>query len=64
MTANVGLYNKEDGGFALNVALAVELDLPQQQASELVATAHQVCPYSNAIKGNIEVALTVNGQPL
>ncbi len=34
VTANVGLYNKEDGGFALNVALAVELDLPQQQASD------------------------------
>ena len=62
--ANVGIYNKEDGGFALTVALAAELDLPQEQAVELVNTAHQVCPYSNAVKGNIDVALNVNGVAL
>lgn len=33
-----------------------------QQA--LVAAAHQVCPYSNAVRGNIEVQVTVNGEPL
>jgi Ohr subfamily peroxiredoxin len=50
--------------------LAVEMDvtLPQIQdprhAARIVAAAHQVCPYSNATRGNIEVALTANGQPL
>jgi osmotically inducible protein OsmC len=49
--------------------LAVELDvtLPQvsgDDAAELVRAAHKVCPYSNATRGNIDVALSVNGQPL
>jgi len=45
----------------------VELDitLPQvrepEQAARIVAAAHQVCPYSNATRGNIDVTLTVNG---
>jgi osmotically inducible protein OsmC len=34
------------------------------QAVELVHAAHQVCPYSNATRGNIDVALTANGQPV
>jgi len=33
-------------------------------AKELVAGAHKVCPYSNATRGNIDVALTANGQPV
>jgi lipoyl-dependent peroxiredoxin len=53
----------EERGFKL----AVELDvtLPQvadaEQAVRIVAAAHQVCPYSNATRGNIEVKLTANG---
>jgi Ohr subfamily peroxiredoxin len=53
----------EERGFKL----AVELDvtLPQvadaDQAVRIVAAAHQVCPYSNATRGNIEVKLTANG---
>jgi organic hydroperoxide reductase OsmC/OhrA len=35
-----------------------------EQAARIVAGAHQVCPYSNATRGNIEVALTANGQPV
>ena len=34
------------------------------QAAEIVRAAHKVCPYSNATRGNIEVALTANGQPV
>jgi organic hydroperoxide reductase OsmC/OhrA len=34
------------------------------QAAEIVAAAHQVCPYSNATRGNVEVTLTANGGPL
>ena len=50
--------------------LAVELDvtLPQvedpEEAKRIVAAAHQVCPYSNATRGNIDVTLTANGQPV
>jgi osmotically inducible protein OsmC len=48
--------------------LAVEMDvtLPSiddaEAAADLVRTAHKVCPYSNATRGNIDVAFTVNGQ--
>jgi organic hydroperoxide reductase OsmC/OhrA len=48
----------------------VELDvtLPQvqdpEQATRIVAAAHQVCPYSNATRGNIDVVLTVNGHDI
>ena len=50
--------------------LAVELDvtLPQvedpEEAKRIVAAAHEVCPYSNATRGNIDVTLTANGQPV
>lgn len=63
-TATVGIGPNEDGGFALTVALSIELDLEQKQAVTLVKTAHKVCPYSNAVRGNIDVKLSVNGQAL
>ncbi|MBB1316338.1 organic hydroperoxide resistance protein [Shewanella sp. SR43-4] len=63
-TATVGIGANDNGGFALTVALAVELDLDQAEAEQLVKTAHQVCPYSNAVRGNIDVKLTVNGQAI
>jgi organic hydroperoxide reductase OsmC/OhrA len=34
------------------------------QAAELVAAAHQVCPYSRATRGNMDVSLTANGAPV
>ncbi len=51
------------GGFLLGVALAVTLPSVQdtQVAVDLVRKAHAVCPYSNATRNNIEVALTANG---
>ena len=33
-------------------------------AARLVAGAHEVCPYSNATRGNVEVTLTANGRPV
>lgn len=52
-------------GFALLVSLHPEFTgLEQATAEALVKKAHEVCPYSNAVKGNINVALRVNGQPL
>ena len=52
--------------FRLGVSLAVSLpDVSDpEQAVRLVGAAHAVCPYSNAVRGNIEVELTANGQPV
>ena len=48
------------GGFGLAVKMVINLPgLPQEQARELVDAAHQVCPYSNATRGNIVVDLSV-----
>ncbi|MET2830167.1 organic hydroperoxide resistance protein [Mesorhizobium shangrilense] len=59
VTANVSLHSNDQGGFRLGVSLAAETKgLDQAAADALVSAAHQVCPYSNAIKGNIEVALS------
>jgi lipoyl-dependent peroxiredoxin len=62
--SRVSLLPTGDGGFKLAVAL--DVTLPQvedpEQAVRIVAAAHQVCPYSNATRGNIEVTLTANGQ--
>jgi Ohr subfamily peroxiredoxin len=56
----VGLQPNGAGGFALSVAMNVSISgLDQTTAEEIVQAAHAVCPYSNAIKGNIDVAITV-----
>lgn len=62
--ADIGIGPREDGGFALTAKLDVTLDIEQAQALELVRTAHHVCPYSHAIKGNIDVVVNVNNQSL
>jgi osmotically inducible protein OsmC len=64
VSATIGIGANESGGFALTAALAIELELEQEAAIELVRIAHQVCPYSNAIRNNIDVKLTVNKQTL
>jgi organic hydroperoxide reductase OsmC/OhrA len=49
------------GGFALAVALTVDITgLSQADAEKVVQGGHGVCPYSNAIKGNVDVTLKVN----
>ncbi|MDX8495707.1 organic hydroperoxide resistance protein [Mesorhizobium sp. VK22B] len=59
VTATVSLYPNDQGGFRLGVALAaVTKGLDQAGAEALVSEAHQICPYSNAIRGNIDVALS------
>ncbi|ABM04055.1 OsmC family protein [Psychromonas ingrahamii 37] len=63
-TATVGIGPNENNGFALTVALSIELELEQTAAIELVQKAHQICPYSNAVRGNIDVKLIVNGVTL
>ncbi len=55
--AEVGIGQVE-GGFGLDVDLFVNLPgLDQALANDIVAQAHQVCPYSNATRNNIEVRL-------
>ena len=61
--SHVSLLPTGDGGFKLAVAL--DVTLPQledpEQAGRIIAAAHQICPYSNATRGNIDVELTANG---
>jgi lipoyl-dependent peroxiredoxin len=64
IASKVKLLPTGDGGFRLAVDMDVTLpsiDDPEK-AVEVVRAAHGVCPYSNATRGNIEVALTANGR--
>ncbi|MFF7972883.1 Ohr family peroxiredoxin [Streptomyces sp. NPDC007905] len=60
VTAEVGI-GKQGEGFNLKVTLRIELPGTVDEATgrKLVETAHQVCPYSNATRGNIEVDLVI-----
>ena len=53
-------------GFALSVEMDVTLPSVDdaETARELVAYAHKVCPYSHATRGNIDVTITANGEPV
>ncbi|MEV7045035.1 organic hydroperoxide resistance protein [Amycolatopsis sp. NPDC051061] len=58
VATTVSLLSLESGGFTLAVELTAHLPgLDQATADELVEATHQVCPYSNATRGNIDVAL-------
>lgn len=58
--ARVQIGSNGEGGFGLAVELEVVIpDLPHDQAQALADAAHQVCPYSNATRGNIDVQITV-----
>ena len=61
VTAEVGLSPNGKGGFQLDVTLRVELPdgIAPEAARELVEVTHQVCPYSNATRGNIPVNLVI-----
>ena len=59
-TAHVKLGKSQNGAFGLAVTLEVNVPgVDQKTAEQLVVTAHEVCPYSNATRGNIEVELAV-----
>ena len=59
ITAQVGFGKDADGGYGINAHLIGYLPgLEQSQAEELMNKAHQVCPYSKATRGNIDVTLT------
>jgi len=60
VTAEIGLSRNETGGFVLSAALAVTVaGIDQNKAEDLVQSAHKICPYSNAIRGNVDVAISV-----
>jgi osmotically inducible protein OsmC len=64
--SRVMLLPTEERGF--NLAVELDVTLPSvedpKEAADLVRAAHKVCPYSNATRGNIDVTLTANGQPV
>jgi lipoyl-dependent peroxiredoxin len=62
----VSLLPTGDGGFKLAVTLDVSLPSvdDREAAAELVRGAHEVCPYSNATRGNIDVELLLSGEPV
>ncbi|MEO3826820.1 organic hydroperoxide resistance protein [Actinomadura sp. B10D3] len=60
--ASVSLIPAGGGRFKLGARLRISLpSVTAEQAADLVKAAHQACPYSNATRGNIDVALQVNG---
>ena len=64
--SSVSLVPAADRSF--NLAVGLDVTLPSvddpELAKRLVAGAHQVCPYSNATRGNVEVELSANGEPV
>lgn len=61
VVSEVGVVENGRGGFALTVTLNVAITgVDQEKADEIVQAAHAVCPYSNAVKGNIDVQLNVS----
>ncbi|HYB27058.1 MAG TPA: organic hydroperoxide resistance protein [Solirubrobacteraceae bacterium] len=64
--SKVSLVTTDDRGYT--VAVELDVTLPQvedaEEAKKIVAAAHEICPYSNATRGNVEVTLTANGQPV
>ncbi|CAM5498883.1 Organic hydroperoxide resistance protein OS=Streptomyces alboniger OX=132473 GN=CP975_10795 PE=3 SV=1 [Streptomyces alboniger] len=59
VTAEVGIGQNESGGFGLEVAITASIpNVDAATAQSLVEKAHQVCPYSNATRGNIKVEVS------
>lgn len=60
VTATVGIGPRAQGGFGITADLAVSLPgVDADQAQALLDAAHQICPYSNATRGNIDVGLSL-----
>jgi len=58
---SIGPMTGKEGAFSVAVTMVISVPGMDKAAAEaLVATAHEVCPYSNATRGNIDVTLTVN----
>ncbi|MBW7673981.1 organic hydroperoxide resistance protein [Chryseobacterium chendengshani] len=60
VAAKVSIGQNEDGGFGLAAELDVNIPgISLEEAQSLTEKAHQICPYSNATRNNIEVKLSV-----
>jgi osmotically inducible protein OsmC len=60
ITVDVGIGPNGNGGYGLTVAIEAEIpSVDHATAEKLLEAAHQVCPYSNATRGNVDVKLTV-----
>lgn len=60
VTAEIGFGPRAEGGYGITADLTVSLPGVERGAGErLIAAAHEVCPYSNATRGNVEVGLTL-----
>ncbi len=58
VTATVGIGPRSAGGFGITADLVVEIPgVERDEAQKLVDSAHQICPYSNATRGNVDVGL-------
>ena len=58
--ARVSLYNLDDGGYQIGVVLEVHIDgISEEEAQKIAEDAHEFCPYSKAIRGNIDVEVTI-----
>lgn len=63
VVGEVGLLSNGASGFNLAVTLDVAISgVDQAKAEEIVEAAHAVCPYSNAIKGNVDVTINVTAR--
>jgi len=63
VTAEVSIGKNGNGGFGLAVVLNINIPgVDREQAKDLAHKAHEVCPYSNATRGNIEVDLIVTNE--
>ena len=59
-SVEVGIGQRAEGGYALDIDIHVETTgIDAEQAAKLIETTHQVCPYSNATRNNIDVRLHV-----
>ncbi|MDO6723424.1 organic hydroperoxide resistance protein [Celeribacter halophilus] len=59
-TIDVGIGQRAEGGYALDLDITIRLPgMAADDANRLVEAAHQVCPYSNATRNNIDVRLHI-----
>lgn len=60
VTAEIGFGKRSEGGYGITADLTIDLPgVDKADAQKLVDEAHQVCPYSNATRGNVDVGLTI-----
>jgi len=64
--SEVELKTADDRGFDVGVRLKINMPgiSDPEQAKQIVTAAHVVCPYSRATRGNIDVEMTANGEPV